>query len=187
MIFDGVVLAGGDARRLGGIDKASIEVAGRSLLERALAALHGARVVVVVGPRRATSVPVEWTRESPAGGGPLEGAAAGLRLATAPFVVLLGVDHPFVGAPVVGALLNAIGKRDGAALTDGEGEIQYLVGAYRGATLRDAMAERRRDGGGSLRSVFDALDINPLRDERAAFDIDSPDDLERAREMSKES
>jgi molybdopterin-guanine dinucleotide biosynthesis protein A len=185
MIFDGVVLAGGGARRLGGIDKASIEVAGRSLLERALAALNGARLVVVVGPRQVTSVPVEWTSESPAGGGPLEGAAAGLRIATAPFVVLLGVDHPFAGAPVVGALLNAIDERDGAALTDGEGQVQYLVGAYRTAVLREAIAKRRPGGGGSLRSVFDALDISLLRDERAAFDIDSPDDLERARAISE--
>jgi molybdopterin-guanine dinucleotide biosynthesis protein A len=187
MIFDGVVLAGGSAHRLGGIDKALIEVGGRSLLERALVTLHGARLVVVVGPRRATSVPVEWTRESPTGGGPLEAVAAGLRPATAPFVVLLGVDHPFVGAPVVGSLLNAIGDRDGAVLTDGEGEAQYLVGAYRTTVVREAVNRRRPGGGGSLRSVFDALDVGLLRDERAAFDIDSLEDVDRAQEMSKES
>jgi molybdopterin-guanine dinucleotide biosynthesis protein A len=187
MIFDGVVLAGGGARRLGGIDKASIEVGGRSLLERALATLHGAQLVVVVGPRRATSVPVEWTRESPTGGGPLEAVAAGLRPATAPFVVLLGVDYPFLGPPVVGSLLDAIGDRDGAALSDGEGEAQYLVGAYRTTVVREAVKGRRPEEGGSLRSVFDALDVCLLRDERASFDIDSLDDIDRAREMSKES
>ncbi len=35
--FAAIVLAGGQAARLGGADKASIEVGGRSLLERALA------------------------------------------------------------------------------------------------------------------------------------------------------
>jgi molybdenum cofactor guanylyltransferase len=185
MIFDGVVLAGGGARRLGGIDKASIEVGGRPLLERALAALQEARLLVVVGPRRATSVEVQWTHEKPAAGGPLEATAAGLQLVNAPLVVLLGVDHPFVDASVVGALLKAIGERDGAALSDGEGEIQYLVGAYRTAALRRAVELRRPRGGGSIRSVLDTLDIGTLRDERAAFDIDSPDDLERAQGMTK--
>ena len=46
-----IVLAGGAGRRLGGADKAALDVGGRTLLERALAAVSGVPTVVV-GPAR---------------------------------------------------------------------------------------------------------------------------------------
>ena len=61
-----MVLAGGRAERLGGEDKAALEVGGATLLERALArGCSGARRVVVVGDERPTARPVLWTREHP--------------------------------------------------------------------------------------------------------------------------
>ena len=41
--FDAVVLAGGRAERLDGADKAALDVAGATLLDRALRAVAGAR------------------------------------------------------------------------------------------------------------------------------------------------
>jgi molybdopterin-guanine dinucleotide biosynthesis protein A len=76
--YDALVLAGGAARRLGGTDKPALAVGGRMLLDRVLAACAAARTTVVVGPRRPTARPVLWTREEPAGGGPLPALAAGL-------------------------------------------------------------------------------------------------------------
>jgi molybdopterin-guanine dinucleotide biosynthesis protein A len=43
MEFHAVVLAGGSARRLGGLDKALVEVDGITLLQRSLTAVAGAR------------------------------------------------------------------------------------------------------------------------------------------------
>ena len=60
-----MVLAGGRAERLGGEDKAALDVGGATLLERALAAVAPARRVVVVGDERPTARPVLWTREHP--------------------------------------------------------------------------------------------------------------------------
>ena len=65
-----VILTGGTGVRLGGVDKASIEIAGQTLLEHALTATAVADEVVVVGPQVPTSRPVTWTREDPPGGGP---------------------------------------------------------------------------------------------------------------------
>ncbi|MER7618304.1 NTP transferase domain-containing protein, partial [Nonomuraea wenchangensis] len=45
--FDAVVLAGGEARRLGGRDKPGITVGGRSLVENVVAAASGARRTIV--------------------------------------------------------------------------------------------------------------------------------------------
>ncbi|MBZ6372429.1 MAG: DUF6457 domain-containing protein [Microbacterium hominis] len=47
-----ILLAGGRATRLGGIDKPLLEIDGRSLLQRALDAVAGCDPVVVAGPAR---------------------------------------------------------------------------------------------------------------------------------------
>ena len=48
-MFSAVVLAGGTAARMGGADKAGIELGGRTLLQHALDAVVDAVEVVVVG------------------------------------------------------------------------------------------------------------------------------------------
>lgn len=48
----GIVLAGGSARRLSGVDKPMLTVGGVSLLRRVIDALGAAREIVVVGPMR---------------------------------------------------------------------------------------------------------------------------------------
>jgi molybdopterin-guanine dinucleotide biosynthesis protein A len=81
-VYDGgyaaIVLAGGEAKRLGGIDKVMANVGGMPLLDRALVACADARSTVVVGPQRPVQRPVRWTRESPPGTGPLAAIVAGL-------------------------------------------------------------------------------------------------------------
>ncbi|GAA3162009.1 NTP transferase domain-containing protein [Nonomuraea roseoviolacea] len=105
--YDAVVLAGGEARRLGGADKPGLVVGGRTLLERVAGAVSGAGRVVVVGPVR--DVPgVVFTREDPPGGGPVPALRAGLREVTAPRVVLLAADLPFLAPSHVAALLAAL-------------------------------------------------------------------------------
>ncbi|MBW8752283.1 MAG: NTP transferase domain-containing protein, partial [Propionibacteriales bacterium] len=122
---------GGGAARLGGADKASIEVGGRTLLERALAALVDVDEVVVVGTEVPTSRPVTFTREDPAGGGPAAGLLAGLRAfaRTPDRVVVLAVDMPLVTAGTVRRLATAA-DHDGAVLVDPSGRDQYLCAAY---------------------------------------------------------
>ena len=180
MGFDGVVLAGGDARRLSGMDKATIEVGGLALLERALGAVQGAERVIAVGPRRSTSISVQWTSEVPAGGGPLRATIAGLEFVSSEVAVVLAVDYPFVTYEVVASLLSAAQGHDGAALEDTAGQMHYVVGAYRANALRAAVAERNSDEL-SMHSLFTTLDVASLRNDLAAQDIDTPEDLDRAR------
>ena len=95
-----VVLAGGGSTRLGGSDKASIEIDGLTLLERTLDALVDVDSVVVVGDPVPTTRPVTFTREDPHGGGPAAGLLAGLRAfpRTPRWVIVLAVDMPLVSA-----------------------------------------------------------------------------------------
>ncbi|MGH2789573.1 MAG: molybdenum cofactor guanylyltransferase [Actinomycetota bacterium] len=184
MEFDGVVLAGGTARRLGGEDKASLRIGGRSLLDRAVDALDDAGRVIVVGPRRSTLRSVSWARESPVGAGPLAATAAGVEHVIAESIVVLAVDYPFVDANVVAALLSAMEEHDGAALTDDEGNFHYVAGAYQTASVRRTLERRGRDQDASMRGVFASLDVVAVHDDRAALDIDYPEDLEAARRIA---
>src|SRR6478672_13268873 len=97
--FCGVVLAGGTAARMDGVDKGSVELHGRTLLELALDALVDADEVVVVAPESVpTERPVTFVCEDPPRGGPVAGLLTGVdALLHRPAVVgVLAVDMPRV-------------------------------------------------------------------------------------------
>jgi molybdopterin-guanine dinucleotide biosynthesis protein A len=193
--FDAVVLAGGRAERLGGADKAALEVGGTTLLERALAAVSGARRVVVVGDERPTSRPVLWTREHPAYGGPVAAAYAGLDALrrgsrsqlsrdtpmrttqthpTTRLVVVLAVDMPGVTVGTVARLVAAVGGQDGAVLTDGGR--RHLAMAVTSSALDRARPEPA--AGAAMRGLWAALDLAEVTARGAeAHDVDSRADL----------
>lgn len=136
----GVLLTGGSAARLGGADKASIELGGHTLLEHALDALVDARDVVVVGPEVPTSRPVTFVREDPPGGGPAAGLLAGLRALPRPprWICALAVDMPLVTSRTLRRLREAAGTagaEDGAFLVDENDRTQYLCAIYTLAAL----------------------------------------------------
>ena len=189
--FDAVVLAGGRGSRLGGLRKPELSVAGRRLVDRALAAVSGARRVIVVGD---AEVPegVPHTREDPPYGGPVEALAAGLaflgRVGTAPGVrasvhaaewtLVLASDLPEVEAAVARLLAEAPREEDeGVCLTGEDGRLQWLLGYYRTDALRARLADR---GDPPLTAMYRLL--GPLRlrglaaEPSLTADIDTPDD-----------
>jgi molybdopterin-guanine dinucleotide biosynthesis protein A len=178
--YDAIVPAGGAAVRLGGIDKAMVPVAGRTLIERAIDAVAGAGRVVVVGPPRDIDREIVWTREEPPGGGPVAAVGAGLDEVTADVVIVLASDLPFIDAEVIGRLVDAIGARDGAIAVDRGGRDQMLVGAYRTDALRRAVERLPEVAGASMRTLISALDVARVTDDDAAIDCDTWADVERA-------
>ncbi|MFD1542976.1 DUF6457 domain-containing protein [Nonomuraea guangzhouensis] len=181
--YDAIILAGGQARRLGGLDKPGLSVGARAMIESVVLAASGARTVIVVGPERPLpgapenhgkagpsretrqrAAPLHETRqgaaplcearqgaessregregaealredrpgaapmregrkgtapwlderprivfarEDPPGSGPVPALRAGLREVTAPWVVLLAGDLPYLRAGHVAELLHA--------------------------------------------------------------------------------
>jgi len=134
--YAAVVLAGGTAARLDGVDKAGVEHAGRTLLEHALAATADAAETVVVGEPVPTSRPVTFTREDPPQGGPAAGLLAGVDALTGDHgsVLVLAVDMPRVGPATVARLHVAAAGHDGAFLVDGSGR-RALAGVLDAAAL----------------------------------------------------
>ncbi|MBA8989481.1 molybdopterin-guanine dinucleotide biosynthesis protein A [Curtobacterium pusillum] len=201
--IDAVLLAGGRARRLQGIDKAMLVVDGRVLLAHALDAVGAARSRVVVGPfRDGFPTDVRWAREHPPFGGPVTALAAGLEAlrtsgGTAPLVVVLATDLPAAGAAVE-ALRESIdaaavdrdgphdsANADGWVAVDPDGQRQPLLAVYRATALTAAIARlrgsRRGLDGASMRDLLAGLRLLavPLPGALTA-DIDTPQQRDAA-------
>ena len=177
--FDAVVLSGGRGTRLGGVDKGDLQIGGKRLIDRVLDALVVARRVVVVGPPLEVEAEVLWTREEPAGGGPVAGLAAGLTLVEEEVVVVVAVDMPFVTKSVVTRLVAASSGRDGAILCNG-GD-QYLCGAYAAEALRANLRSLKAIQGASMRRLLEGLSLERVTDPAASWDCDTWEQVERAR------
>lgn len=179
MRYAGIVVAGGSARRLSGVDKPALTVGGKPLLARAIHALDGAERVIAVGPRR-PGFDVVWTREPVPGTGPVAALAAGLAFVPddVEAVAVLAADLPGVRRSTVDRLVAAVGEADGAVLVDATGARQWLLGVWRVAPLRAALPEQLENA--ALRRTLGALDIVDVPAEPGeADDIDTPEDLDR--------
>ncbi|MDQ3533362.1 MAG: molybdenum cofactor guanylyltransferase [Actinomycetota bacterium] len=184
--YDAVVLAGARSRRMSGRDKAEVLVGGRRLIDRALEAVAGADRTVVVGPPRPVAYAVEWTSESPPGGGPAAALKAGVRCVSSEIVVLVAVDLPFLGAPLISRLAGELARDTGTArpegviLRDASGRDQPLAGAYLGTRLRALLEPYETLAGVSLKEVLRPLRLKRVTETEATLDCDTWADVEAA-------
>lgn len=186
--YTAVVLAGGRAVRLGGQAKPQLDVGGRTMLAAVLAAVPDAARRVVVGPPQPVPPDVVLVRERPPGGGPVAALRAGLAEVSNDVVVLLAGDLPFLTAALIADLRRRL-TGDGVLVVDDTGRDQLLLGAWRTAALREAVADVA--GPTSLRKVFAPLAVRRLRPPVAPgvpppwLDCDTPADLARARQVGR--
>lgn len=181
MVFDAIILAGGKGTRLGGRDKAELDVGGRRLLDIALAATEGAGRVIVVGPRRPAPPEVLWRREDPPGGGPVAALAAGAPEVVADRVIVLAVDYPFVDPPSVARLLATQGDAQGALALDFEDRAQPLFAVYETKALRAALVRHPAPEGVAVRDLVHNLELKRVEVGPRAMDCDTWRDLAAAR------
>ncbi|WP_435822850.1 molybdenum cofactor guanylyltransferase [Micromonospora arborensis] len=200
--YAAVVLAGGSARRMGGVDKPALPVGGRPMRDRVLAAVGDATPRVLVGPADAVPAGVRVTREDPPGGGPVAAAAAGLALLDpdTALVALLAADLPLLTRAAIGELLTHVTPEgpatseqppDGACFVDGDGRRQSLCGVWRVAALRAELDRLTVERGGNLagapvRALLANLVVRevPWSGDGPPpwFDCDTDEDVRRAEE-----
>ncbi|MBF6202527.1 MULTISPECIES: NTP transferase domain-containing protein [Nocardia] len=147
---DAIVLAGGRASRMGGVDKPAIVIGGRSMLEVSLGAAASCAHTVVVGPYRPELPPqIIQVREVPPGSGPVAAIDTGLRAlgSAAPLVVVLAADLPFLSSWAIAELIRHATESgaDAVFAADESGRPQYLIGVWRRSALASAL-----DGLGTL-------------------------------------
>lgn len=198
--WDAVILAGGRASRLGGIDKPHLRFDGTTLLAHALTATAGATQVCIVGhaaPDAASDPRVTTTQEVPRWGGPASALAAGLselarrraRAArpSAEWIAVLASDLPRV-VDAVPALWRAAARTeasgmvlaDGVQARDPDGRRQPLLALYRADPLYAAIAAAETLDGGSVTRLLAPLSVFlvPMAAELCQ-DVDTPDDARR--------
>lgn len=182
----GVVLAGGQGRRLGGA-KGSVELCGRPLAAWVAEALGEVVCEVVVAVKERAPAPlvsgVALWREPEEPVHPLAGVAWALSRAEGRDVLVCAVDLPFCGDAVRAVAGVAAARASlGASVVVAEG--QPLLGVYRttvAAELAAAVAAGRpaRAVVASLGAVVVAVP----EPERTLFNINTPEDLTRAETM----
>ncbi len=189
-MLDAVILAGGQAARLGGIDKPSLQIGGQTLLATVVMACQGAGAdrIIVVGPE-GQELPARFVREEPAGAGPFAALRRGLaELAGSDGgdqVAVLAADLPFLRACHLRMLLAAAHGHCGAVLVDDQGRPQWLTGCW---SRRGLTGAAERYGGSSLRGLMTPLEpahvrIDPGPGEPPPWlDCDTGADLARARD-----
>lgn len=186
-----IVLAGGAGRRLGNTAKPTLTVAGEPMLERVLRAGDEARIRVVVGPPDLPVPPgVGWTRERPAGSGPVAALAAGL-VAVGPEehgvprqIALLAGDLPFLTAGALDELRDTLARTgaDVAVYRDADGRRQLLCGVWWEPVLRAVVPAE--PAGARVSALYDGLHVAELDHTGTGpppwYDCDTPDDLAHA-------
>jgi len=185
-LHDAVLLAGGRASRMGGVDKTALVSSGRALSDHALVAAEGARTVVLVGLRDGRTAPagVVRTREDPPFGGPVAAIAAGLAAVSepAPWTLVLACDlvRPETAVAVLLDAAAQAGDTDGLVAVDEDGRRQPLLALYRSAALRDALRALGDPDGAAVRRL--TADLRLVEVPLAAglcADVDEPADAAR--------
>ncbi|WP_144804810.1 molybdenum cofactor guanylyltransferase [Curtobacterium sp. BH-2-1-1] len=187
---DAVLLAGGRASRMSGIDKTALVAEGLALSDHAVAAAARARSVVLVGLRDGRTAPdgVVVTREDPPFGGPVAGIAAGLAAiaepAPAAWTLVLACDlvrpERAVDALLWAADDTADADADGFVAVDEDGRRQPLLALYRSSALREAVRALGDPTDAAVRRLTAGLRLVevPLSDGLCA-DVDEPADAAR--------
>jgi len=141
-MWTGLVLAGGASRRMG-VDKASLELGGRTLLQRAVECvrLAGGLPIVLGPPRPEEAVAGARQIDDASGGpppGPLQALRCGLEACTPPGpAIALACDLPLLPADLLRFLVRAAPGWD-AVVPRAGGELHVLSAAY-GTTCLDAI------------------------------------------------
>lgn len=188
MSWSAAILAGGQARRLGGQDKRALDVRGTRMLERQLGALTPLTTrVVCVGGTPAAAAGLACVPDLMPGLGALGGLYTALATATTERVLVLACDLPFVTAPFLAFLLGVDPEADAVVPVPASGP-QPLCAVYRtraAAALKaaiDAGDRRVRDAVGRLAPRW--IDERALRpfdaDGRLLLNVNTPDDLAHA-------
>lgn len=180
------VLAGGRATRLGG-DKAVVELGGRPLIAYALEAAGPGAVVVAKPATRLPPLDVQVLREPAEPSHPLAGIVEALRDSGGLPVLAVACDMPFVTRELLAWLAEL---PEPLAIPELDGRLHPLFARYPAELLPEleqalAVESPLQETVASLapRRIA-AAELAPFGDpERLLFNVNTPDDLERAEEL----
>jgi molybdopterin-guanine dinucleotide biosynthesis protein A len=188
MTLDAAILAGGRARRMGGVQKALIPVEGRPIVVRqiaALAPLVREILLVVAEPApfaevRGARVAIDRERDR----GPLGGLATALHASTAEALLVVGCDLPFLDGGLL-AMVRDFEPEAQAVVPRIGGRAQPLHARYARSIL-SSVEKRLAEGRPRLLELLDDLEVAWLDEDRlraldptlrGLINVNTPEDL----------
>jgi molybdenum cofactor guanylyltransferase len=196
-VVSAIVLAGGRATRLGGTNKALLDVGGKRIIERVLDALRPlADQIVLVGHLVDGIVlpGVDVVADLYPGAGSMAALLTGLYASRNEVSVVVGCDMPFLSTPLLRHIVELSDGVDVVVPRIGP-HLEALYAAYHRTCLpviEDAI--RRRDF--KIIDFYSAVRTSEVSEtELRAFDpdlqsflnVNTPDDLEKARALARET
>jgi len=196
MKVTGVIQAGGRSERMGGRPKALIELGGRPIIERVLAALAPTFddvLVVTNTPELYAYLGLPMVGDVYPDQGSLGGIYSGLKAAAGQAAFTVACDMPFLHPDVVKLVASRAGEGDVVIPRVGV-QFETMHAAY-DKTCLPHIAERLAAGRLKIVDFFARVrvveiaeaDVARYRDPRVVFmNVNTPDELERARALAAE-
>jgi molybdopterin-guanine dinucleotide biosynthesis protein A len=192
----GVIQAGGQSTRMGGEPKALLEVNGRRIIERVVAAIDGVVddvLVVTNTPELYRFLGLPMVPDAHPGGGSLGGTYSGLRAATGDAAFTVACDMPFLSPDVARLVVERAALADVVIPRVGD-QLETMHASYRKTCLPHMEAQLR---GGRLKIVgffsgvtvleIDEAEVARHGDPAVVFmNVNTPAELARARSLARE-
>ena len=191
----GVVLAGGQARRMGGLDKGLQSLRGRPMIAWVIERLASQVGEILISANQNLDryqafgclvVTDELKEDSGGFAGPLAGLHAGMKAASHPLVVTVPCDSPFLPADLVARLRAALERQQADLAVARTGAQPHPVFALCRCTLLAHLEAYLQAGGRKIDRWYATLKVAEVQfdDEAEAFsNINTPEEL-RAHEHS---
>ena len=195
MRVTGVIQAGGKSTRMGGRPKALMELGGRRIVERVVAAVApvvDGLLIVTNTPELYAFLGLPMVADVYPGGGSLGGIYSGLKAAPGDAAFTVACDMPFVHLDVVRLVVDRAGEGDVVIPRVGD-QLETLHALYAKSCL-PAIEERLVAGRLKIVGFFDRVrvveipevEVARYRDPAVVFmNVNTPEELERARVLAR--
>jgi len=189
----GVILAGGQSRRMG-FNKAEAEMHGETMLTQMVDKLKEVTPTIVVSSGSITYPNLSWPQipdEYPQRG-PLGGIHSVLKVSTTSLNLVVSCDIPLVSVSLLKYIVSKA-EGSGALITvpvDHDGQLQMMCAVYRKDIL--PFLEQQIDAHAfKMKDLLDLVSVDyvkisrehPLYQEHAFMNVNNPSNLEEARKL----
>jgi molybdenum cofactor guanylyltransferase len=191
----GVILAGGMGTRLGGVKKALVEVGGAPVLQRVLDVVAPlvAEAILVDNDQGLAHLGLRIVPDVQTRAGPLTALYSGLAAVTTPLCLVLACDMPFLSRQLLEWLIDQSAEADVVMpLVEGHPEPMHAV--YRREPCLAAIERARRQGQQRMTAFLRDVQVREIaepelrardRELHSFLNVNTPDDLQRARELAE--